>query len=209
MLDRKEIAVFLTITIIFAFLMSMTSLSWSSLALSLLFAFIILLVNIIAKKVTAFYFDSCLHLDFWHVQQYGLHKRSHFPKPIPFGLIVPIVLGLLTLGYLKPLTFMQFEAEPTRARASKRHGVYSYSGFAMNEFHLGVIVFFGMLANLLLVLIAKELGASLMARYSLYYVLWNLLPISRLDGSKLFFGSLFLWCFTLFLCMLTAIFLFL
>ena len=37
-------------------------------------------------------------------------------------------------------------------------------------------------------------GADL-AKYSIYFGIWNLLPIGQLDGTKIFFGTTVLWFF--------------
>ena len=38
-------------------------------------------------------------------------------------------------------------------------------------------------------------GFSDFAKISLYYAFFNMLPLSDLDGNKLFFGSLVTWVF--------------
>ncbi len=201
MLSKKELLIILASLFVFAFLISITTITWKNFGLGFLTALVILLSNLIAKKFVAYMLDTKIEIDFWHVYHYGFHSRSHFPRPVPFGFVLPLLLAFITLGYIKPLSFLQFEAKPMKARASRRYGFHSYRSFSVDEFHIALIAFAGFMANILLAL-ATRTASPLIARYSIYYVLWNIWPISRLDGGRLFFGSVFFWAFTLFLTIL-------
>jgi Zn-dependent protease len=39
------------------------------------------------------------------------------------------------------------------------------------------------------------MGFSEFSRLSIYFAFFNMIPISDLDGNKIFFGSLILWSF--------------
>ncbi|MBL7059296.1 hypothetical protein ISS08_02490, partial [Candidatus Pacearchaeota archaeon] len=78
-------------------------------------------------------------------------------------------------------------------RAAKRHGLYSFS--EMTEYHLGLIAASGIFINLILAIIGYVIGFPLFAKLNIYYALFNMIPISDLDGNKIFFGSLVLWSF--------------
>jgi len=88
---------------------------------------------------------------------------------------------------------MVFDVKPKVYRAAKRHGLYSYS--EMTEAHIGLIAAAGVLTNLFLAVISYFLGFETFSRINIYFAFFNMLPISDLDGNKIFFGNLVLWSF--------------
>ena len=107
---------------------------------------------------------------------------------------LPFVLVWITYpyyGFIKMLTFLQFDPKPTSARAAKRHGLYRYS--ELTEWHIAAIAGIGIFANLLFSIFAYIFGYSEIAKYNIYYAAWNLLPLGQLDGAKLLFSSRRLW----------------
>src|SRR3989344_5153389 len=108
-------------------------------------------------------------------------------------LIILIILAILTFGRVVWMASLVFEVKPTTYRAAKRHGLYSYS--EMTEAHIGYIAAVGILANLFFAFIGYLLGFSEFSRLSIFYVFFNMLPFSDLDGNKVFFGNIILWSF--------------
>jgi Zn-dependent protease len=86
-----------------------------------------------------------------------------------------------------------FDVKPKIYRAAKRHGLYSYS--EMTESHIGLIAAVGVIASLVFAVIGYLMGFSEFSRLSIYFAFFNMIPISDLDGNKIFFGSLILWSF--------------
>jgi len=86
-----------------------------------------------------------------------------------------------------------FEVKPKVYRAAKRYGLYKFS--EMTEYHIGLIAASGIAVNILLGIIGYLINFPLFAKLNIYYALFNLIPISELDGNKIFFGSFVLWCF--------------
>lgn len=193
MIKLKEIVHLIIAILLFAFIISFLKESYIFLA-SLLIASIIILVNVFSKKLLAYYLETETEQKIWHFQRWGWYQRSYFKKPIPIGLILPFILVLISYpyGFLKVLTFLQFDVKPTSARAAKRHGLYRYS--EMTEWHIAAIAGIGIFANLVLAVLAYVIGYSDLARYSIYYAAWNLLlPLGQLDGAKILFSSRRLW----------------
>jgi len=151
-------------------------------------------VNLITKKLTAYALDTQVSARFWHVERYGFAPHQHFRKPLPFGIILSILVSLLSLGKIFWLAILTFEIKPQVYRAAKRHGLYSFT--EVTEFHIGIIAAVGILANLFAAAIAYFLNFPEFSRLSIYYACFNLLPFSELDGNKIFFGSIILWSFT-------------
>lgn len=160
--------------------------------IGLLWASIIVLTSVFAKKITAPIYSIKIEHKIWSFKQWWFTKRSHFKKPIPIGLILPFFLSILSLGLIKPFTLLQFDSENLKKkRVLKKRGDYRYS--EINDSDIAFTAAWGFWALILLTIIATFLKQPELAKYSIYYGLWNLLPISQLDGSKLFFGSLINW----------------
>ena len=197
MFKLKEIAHIIIAIILFAFVINFLS-DFNTFLIALLIAFIILAVNILAKKITAYYLETEIEQKIWHFQRWGFFERSHFKKPIPIGILLPFLAIWLSYpyGFLKVLTFLQFDPKPMSARVAKRHGLYRYS--ELTEFHIAAIAAAGIFATLVLAVISYFFGGYAswiltLTSFSVYYSLWNLIPISQLDGCKVFFGSRILW----------------
>ena len=86
-----------------------------------------------------------------------------------------------------------FEVKPKSYRAAKRHGLYTFS--EMTEEHMGYIAAAGIFATLVFAVIGYLLGFTEFSKLSIYYALFNMFPISSLDGNKIFFGNIVLWSF--------------
>jgi len=164
---------------------------------------IIIITNLATKKISSKHYAIKIEHKLWTFQRWGYYERSYFKKPFPIGLIAPFFLALFSLGYLKPFTFFQFEAENLPAkRLLKAHGQRrAQRKEVINEEDLGYTAASGFYALLLLALIGTLMkpyfpvfGAEL-AKYSIYFGIWNLLPLGQLDGSKLFFGTTIAWIF--------------
>lgn len=195
MFNTKEIAYIILITIILAFSITLmkTSTMFGYIALSML---IIILVNVVAKKMMSFYLDSQIKIRLWEWQRYGFKPSAYFKKPFPIGAFLPVIIAILTLGNIKWLASLVFDVKAKTHRAAKRFGLYSYS--EMTEYHIGLIAAAGVVANLLMAVIGYLIGfpeKMQFATLNIYYAFYNMLPLSDLDGNKIFFGSIILWSF--------------
>ncbi len=204
MLNAKEAIIIIVSTLILSFSISLLEIN-NFFVISLMI-FLIIMVNIFVKKITSLYFDSEVEIKLWEMERYGLKPRQYFKKPIPIGLILPIVSKILLFS-LKNFVWMAslvFDVKPKVYRAAKRHGLYLFS--EMTEDHIGYIAAAGILANLFFSVIGYLLGFQTFARLSIYYSFFNMIPISNLDGNKIFFGNLVLWFFLATIVLLGLIF---
>lgn len=192
MFNQKEIGVVLLVTIILALIISSVQ-TWDKFFYLLPVVFLVIAVNVVAKKVTSFYLDSEVEIKLWEIERYWFKSHHRFNKAIPAGVIFPILLKVLSFGYLNWLAATSFDVKPKTYRAAKRFGLYSFS--EVSEFHLGIIAAAGIIANLFFAIIAYLINIPDFSRISVFYAFFNMLPISDLDGNKLFFGSLLLWAF--------------
>ena len=191
MFSIKEISLIILITIILAFALSFPE-PIKTLYL-LVPMFFVIITNILSKKVSSFYLDSEIEIKLWEIKRYGFKPDSHFKRPFPAGAFIPIITSILSFGYFIWLTGLVFEVKAKIYRAAKRFGLYSFS--EMTEYHIGLIAAAGVLTNLFLAGIGYLINLDEFAKLNIYYAFFNLIPLSNLDGNKIFFGSIVLWSF--------------
>lgn len=152
---------------------------------------VVVLVNVFTKKVVAYLLDSDMENKVWSWQRYWFYEKSYFKKKVPLGFLLPLLLSIASLGYIKFLGILEYDVYASKARASKRIGNVRFS--ELTESHIGAVGGFGILANLVVSLLAYILSAEEIAKFNIYYAFANILPISGLDGAKIFFGSRVAW----------------
>jgi len=200
MLNKKEIFIILIVSIILALAISLTSSEKTfesfriNYGYSLVAILCVILVNVVAKKIMAYMLDTKIEIKLWEMQRYWFKASDQFKKPIVTGLIFPIVITVLSAGYVKWLASITFDVESMVYRAAKRYGIYKFS--EVTEYHIGLIAVAGVFANLVFAFLGYLIAVPLFAKLSLLYALWCIVPFSSLDGSKILFGSKLLWIAT-------------
>jgi len=194
MITKKEITAILIATVVLAFSINLIS-SISSFLYTLLAVFILILANLIAKKITSFHLDSEIETSLWEIKRWGVRAHHRLKKPFPLGAFLPILskLILFPINSFVWMASLVFDVKAKTYRAAKRHGLYKFS--EMTEDHIGYIAAAGIGANLVLAIIGYLIGYPLFAKLNIYYAFFNMIPISNLDGNKIFFGNLVLWVF--------------
>jgi len=170
-----------------------TGISQIQIITAFIFVALIVLVNVFAKKLAAYYYHSHAEIKIWNIERYGLRQGQHFNKPVPAGIIFPFFISLLSYGYFMWMAIFEFDVNPSSSRASKKHDIYKFS--EMTDFDIGMIASAGVVANLFAAIIGYIAGFPEFAKLSIYFAAFSLVPISSLDGTKIFFGSrnLVLW----------------
>ncbi len=193
MLNQKEITTIIILTIILAFVISLVE-TLELFLYALLSVFLIFIINITAKKVASFYFDTEIEIKLWEIKK---HNPSHkLKRPFPIGAFLPIIMKVLSIGYLNWMACFVFDVKSKIYKTAKRHGLYTFS--EISEFHIGLIAAAGIFANLIFAIIGYFIGLPEQMNFvtlSIWFVFFNMLPISDLDGNKIFFGNLTLWSF--------------
>lgn len=204
MLNGKEIIIIILITLILS--LSISLLEIKNFFVIALTIFLVIMINVFAKKIASFYFDSEIEMKLWEIERYGFKPHKHFEKPVPLGAILPIIskIFLFPLKNFVWMASLVFDVKPKIYRTAKRHGLYLFS--EMTEDHIGYIAAIGIVANLFFSIIGYLLGFPTFARLSIYYSFFNMIPISNLDGNKIFFGNLVLWFFLMTIVLLGLIF---
>ena len=191
MFNLKEITLVILTTIILAF-----SLSFPNPSKALLFlvpVFFVITINILAKKISSFYLDSEIEVKLWEFKRYGFKPKNYFKRPFPIGAFIPIITSIFSLGYFVWLNSLVFDVKVKVYRAARRFGLYSFSD--ITEYHIALIAVAGVLANLFFAITGYLINLDTFAKLNIYYAFYNLIPLSDLDGNKIFFGSLILWSF--------------
>ena len=191
MLEKREIGILIIITLVLA--LTISFLKMHIFKEILLAVFLVLVLNVAAKKIAAFYLESEIEIKPWQIERYGFKRHEYFKRPFQMGIFLPIIVSLVSLGNLFWMASMVFDVKPKIYRASKHHGLYSFS--EMTEAHIGLIAAAGVLVNLVAAVIAYFLGFPTFARLNIYYAFFSILPFSDLDGNKIFFGNMVLWSF--------------
>ena len=63
----------------------------------------------------------------------------------------------------------------------------------MTDWHIALIAVAGIIINLIAAIIGYVAGFETFAKLNIWFAAWALIPLSSLDGSKIFFGSRPLW----------------
>jgi len=192
MINRKEIISLLAVLITLSVSLTLFR-EVSVFPRMLLTVFLVVLINVIAKKVMSFYLESEIEITNWTVQRYGFKPGNYLKKPFQMGIFLPLITSLLTLGNFIWMAVFTFDVKPKVYRAAKRHGLYSYS--EMTENHIGLIAAAGVAANLLFAVVGYLIGFREFAAINVYLAFFNMVPLSDLDGNKILFGNFVLWSF--------------
>lgn len=147
---------------------------------------IIILVSVFAKKLMGYFVEVDVKSEIWDFRRYWLLEYHKLSKPLPIGILLPLILYVFSYGTFKWLGILQteFKAKATK-KIRKRKG---WSFPELRELDVALICFAGILSSLLLAFISFSFSREL-ALLSLFYAFFNILPIGKLDGIKLFFSS--------------------
>jgi len=192
MIRPKEIISILVVSLIFALTISLL-IDVITFIYAFISMFIIIFVSILVKEMTAFWFDSEIETNLWEIKQYGFSRKRKFKNAFPAGIFLPLIVTTLSFGTLYWFASLVFEVKPKGYRAAKRHELYSFS--EITEWHIGLIASSGIAVCLILAIAGYLAGLEDFAKLSIFYAFFNLLPISNLDGNKIFFGNLVIWSF--------------
>ncbi len=182
-----------SLVILFAVIILGVSVSFgnSSLFWVYLVSFLVIITsNVIVKKIAGYLLEIGVDIKFWTFYQYGFRQSSHFKKPVPM-LWLSMILSFFSRGYLWWLAILEFDVSPKVERVARRHGLYRFT--EVTEWHIAWIAIWGIIINIILGIIGYVAGFETFAKLSIYYSAWSIIPLSSLDGSKIFFSSRKLW----------------
>jgi len=196
MFRKQEIGAIVISTLMIAFASTLIE-TWNLFLYALAAVFLVTMINVLAKKISGFYLESIVDIRLWEIRRWGLRPWQHFKNFFPLGAFLPIIskIFLFPLNGLVWTASLVFDVKPSVHRAARRHGVYTFS--EMTESHTGVIAAWGIIANLFFAIVGYMISSSLFAQlfvqFNLWFAFFNMIPISNLDGNKIFFGKKILW----------------
>jgi hypothetical protein len=190
MITKKEIASVIIFSIILGFIFSIHNFQ-DLFFISLGAVFLTIIINVIFKKMAAEYWDNEIEHSLWEGSRYWYGPHHKLKRPISLGVVIPIIIKILSFGLLNWSAGLTFETQGKKYKAAKRHGIYAFS--EVTEEQIALIAATGILGNILLAIVAYFANAPIIMRISIIYTFYNLIPISNLDGNKIFFGNLLIW----------------
>lgn len=194
-MKEREIIHILVGILVLTIVIGMTSiinLNMENLGKAFLFAFVLILVNISAKKVMANWLDSDVEHEIWQFGRFGFKPGRHLKKTIPAGIILPLIFSVYSIGFLKLMTVLTYETRALKKRASRRFGSFSFT--EMTDWHNALVGSAGIISILFLSFVAYWIPQlESLSKIAAFYAFSNLIPFSKLDGSQIFFGSRVLW----------------
>lgn len=197
MINWKEFGFLIITSIITAFAVTLAK-DLNLFLLALLGVFILILVNVLVKKMMAYFLEAEIEIKIWEIKRFGFKTHQYWKRAFPLGVFAPLISKIIffPLNGFVWMASLVFETKAKAYHAAKRHGIYSFS--EMTEEHIGRIAAAGIFANLLLAVLFYLIGGSfglLFAKLNIWFAFFNMIPISDLDGNKIFFGNLVLWSF--------------
>lgn len=171
----------------FGLVVAGSPISYPLIFFNLIIVALVIILNILAKKAVAYFYEAKIEHKAWTIQRFGFGREQHFNKPVPAGIIIPFFLSIVTLGYWIWMAVLEFDIYSTTARAAKQHGMHRFT--EITEIHLGLIAASGVVINLIAAVIGYIIGFPEFSRLSIYYACYSMIPLGNLDGAKIFFSG--------------------
>lgn len=193
-MEKRELLHLIAATVILMVVGSFTSLlegSWKVLPRHFVYAVVIIGAYTGVRKLTAHLLDAAVEHELWTMQRFGLKPHHYLETPAPTGVLVPLFCSLFSAGFAKVTPVLTYEVRANKYRAAKRFGYYSHA--AITDWHNALIGASGILATLILAIIAYFINAEPLAKLAAYHAFTNIMPFSKLDGTQILFGSRILY----------------
>jgi len=192
MLTKREFFSVIIISLILGIIISLFE-TVNLFLIASLTIFLIIFINISAKKVIAYYLDTDIEVKIWEVKQFWYKKHLSFRNKVQVGIFVPLIIKFFSVGLFNWMACLTFDASGKTYRAARRHGIYSFS--EVTEEEMGWIAGTGIIITLVFAVIGYMVGQETFAKLSVMYAFYNMFPIFDFDGAKIFFGNIPFWSF--------------
>ena len=174
------------------------------------------LIHILAQKITAYKYKAIAEYKIWEIRQILFWTAGKFPiklefgpfkitlSGLPAGIIISLLVAFLSLGKIFFITVSSFAVTSI---SPHRIGIHRFKN--VTELEEGIIAASGPIANLFFAFILHAINQDLFAQavfINLMFAIFSMIPISTLDGAKMFFGSLMLYFIVLIFIILSIIF---
>ncbi len=196
MFNRKEILPIFGTTLVLAIIISLVE-SWTSFFITFGIILLVILINIIAKKIKAHHYEAEIEIKTWEFERMpfysirngwqGYKPHQKLKKKFPGGFFIPLIIKFLSYGAINWMACLIFDVKGTIYRAARKHELYQFA--EVTEQEIANVAFAGVLANLFFAIIGYLINAPLFAKLNLQFAFWNSIPLGALDGTKMFFGN--------------------
>jgi Zn-dependent protease len=210
MITKQEIISIIVASLVLAVSMSFAT-EFSGMFLFFTSILFVILFNFLAKKIAASIYDTKITIRIWEVSRFGFRPSQKTKNPLLMGLIAPLITGVISTGTFVWLNSLVFDVKTEVHRVTKKYGFRTKTQGVkyfteITNFHIGLIAIWGILANILFGILGILIGFPLFAKLNFYYAFFNLIPLSDLDGNKVYFGSIYLWYVLLAVCTILTIY---
>lgn len=198
MLNQKEILSITSISIVLAVIVSLVDpWKWGFFYISLGTIILVILINVLAKKMMAYFFQSEIEVKTWEFSRfihynpikktmYGHMPHQKLKSSFPAGFFLPLIIKFLSMGLINWMACLTFDVKGTIYRTARKWQLYQYAEVTEDE--MAWIAFAGIMANIFLAIIGYMINAPLFAKLNLHFAFWSSIPLGELDGTKMFFG---------------------
>jgi len=188
--SKNEIFAIVVSSLVMGYLFAFKQFSWISWLSFTGIGAVIILIHHFGQKISAYSLDCSTETELWSMKRFMWLFGGKFKKPFPLWLFAPLILVWLSFGAIKWLAITSFNIIPLPSRIKFRWR-------ELTEWHIALIATGGLFFNIVAAIIARAFGFTNFAIYNITFILFNLIPIGGLDGTKIFFGSRLLWIFML------------
>ncbi len=168
------------------------------------------IVHDIAHKFVASRYSIVTKYRLWGVQHIWFHERRKIAfrirgmtlKEIPIGIVLALLITFYSMGRFFFIALESFELFPQKHRRMGRRFL------EVTDLENGFIALSGPIANMMLAFLFRILNLQNdVVIVNSLFALFHMLPISSLDGAKVFFGSRVLYVLGLSFILFLSIFL--
>lgn len=188
MLKLKEAVFIIIASAVIGYVIAFPVMEWGPWLTYSLIGSLVIIVNVIAKKIAAYKLGCEVEIQPWQVRRYWFYESAYLRYPFPMWIVWPVFLVWMTLGKVWWLVVTTFEVYATRSRVGRKFA-------ELTEWDVALISAAGIVANLILAVISASLGHQRFAFINLWFVFFNLLPFPAYDGGRIFFGEFLFYIF--------------
>jgi len=160
--------------------------SWSALPKYIGIFALVILASVFAKKLAGHFLEVDVETEIWDFRRYWFAERHKLKNPVPLGILIPLFIYMFSYGAFKWLAVLQTEFKSKITKKIRKRKPWSFP--EMREIDVALICFSGILSSIVIALVAFAFSKEI-SLISLLYAFFNLLPIGKLDGTRLFFSS--------------------
>ncbi len=162
---------------------------------TLILVAVVVLTFFVGMKIASKLFNYGVEFGVWELKYYGFSEESKFPYKVkivgfeifrlnfllPIGIIIALLITLISNGILYFTAIFTVKFKEKKKIGKERIYLKGFTKAAI----LSIVVLIMLILNLLFKVGGIERGFLI----GFWFIIWNLMPVGSLIGSKIFFGS--------------------